>query len=184
MTDHPKWVNSFVETGVYTYSDAMTRIVPFVRAALNGVLVCAVSACLPLSTYHKEGVPVSRLNSDQTACDVKALRDAPVANQVRQTPDRYVPPRKFCDAEGNCRVRGGYWIEGTIYTVDVNKALRVRVTDQCMASKGYTPVEIPPCPSAVIQNTPPAATKVLPRLTPNSCAIRNKSGSWQIVTRG
>jgi len=141
-----------------------------------------LSGCLPVSTYYAEGVSLAQLERDNTRCDVQALRAAPVANQTRQGAPRYVP-RRVCDAAGNCYDRGGYWVPGEIYTVDVNAGLRTRVKALCMGDRGYRPVELPACPQAVARAAPPGPSPVLPRLNPNSCAIRT-DGGIRIVTRG
>ncbi|MEO0378888.1 MAG: hypothetical protein AAF252_01370 [Pseudomonadota bacterium] len=141
-----------------------------------------LSGCLPVSTYYAEGVSLAQFQRDETGCDVQALRDAPVANQTRQAPPRFVP-RRVCDAAGNCTNRGGYWLPGEIYTVDVNASLRARVKGLCMSDRGYTPVELPACPRGVAEAAPPGPSPVLPRLNSNSCAIRT-DGGLRIVTQG
>lgn len=138
--------------------------------------------CLPVSTYYAEGVSVQQLDRDDIACDVQALRDAPVANQTRQSPPQYVS-RRVCDAQGHCRDQG-FWRPGEIYSVDVNASLRKRVKAQCMADRGYRPVDIPACPQGVAQAAPAGATEILPRLGPRSCAIRKDQGGFLIVTQG
>ncbi|MDW3184134.1 hypothetical protein [Roseobacter sp.] len=148
-----------------------------------GVGLLVWTACAPLSIYHREGVPVSRMQSDLLACEISALADAPVANQIRRDPPRYIPGRRYCRADGSCYRRGGYYVPGEIYTVDVNRTLRARAEQQCMANQGYVPATIPNCPNGVSRAAPPGATQVLPRLSAHSCAIRNDDGSWQIVTQ-
>ena len=151
---------------------------------VTAFLFCALATgCLPVSTYYAEGVSVAKLNRDDLACDVAALRDAPVANQTRQAAPQYVP-RRICAPDGQCYSKGGYWVPGEVYTVDVNAGLRKRVKLQCMADRGYRPVEIPACPPGVARAAPPGATTTLPRLGPQSCAIRNPDGSIFIVTQG
>lgn len=140
-----------------------------------------LTACAPLRIYHKPGVPVARWQSDTTRCEVRALRDAPVANQVRQQPPVYVPPRQICDRTGACRLTGGYWYPGEIYTVDVNAGLRRLVETQCMAERGYVPVDIPRCPDGL---TVRGRTTVLPPLTEGSCFVRFEDGGFAIVNRG
>lgn len=88
------------------------------------ILTLALPACAPLTLYYKAGTPVATVQRDTTACQVVALRDAPVANQVRRTPPRYVPPRRVCNASGACSTTGGYYLPGDVYTVDVNAPLR------------------------------------------------------------
>jgi len=177
MTDGPGPVNSIVPHRRLRHSEAMKRILAPLCAAL------ALAACAPMSIYYRPGVPVQRMQDDTTRCEVRALREAPVATQIRHTPPVYVPGRQVCDAAGNCWMRPGYWVDGDIYTVDVNAGLRARAKDLCMAEKGYSPVSLPPCPPEVKQATPPGVTTVLPRLTQNACVIRNRDGSWQIVAR-
>ncbi len=156
---------------------------PGFRPALSALLLLAACAT-PLSIYYRPGVSVARMQTDQTRCQVSALRDAPVASQIRQRPPIYVPGRRVCDASGVCYTEPGYWVEGAIYTVDPNADLRARLETMCMAAKGYQPVSIPACPGAIAQAAAPARTRQLPTLSENSCAIRNQDGSWQIVTRG
>lgn len=141
-----------------------------------------VPGCLPVTTFYAEGVTAARLERDRTACDVAALRAAPVANQTRQAPPRYVP-RRVCNAAGQCYDQGGYWLPGEITTVDVNASLRARVTAQCMGDLGYRAIELPACPRGVADAAPPGPSPVLPRLNPNSCAIRT-DGGLRIVTQG
>lgn len=121
------------------------------------------------------------MDRDTTDCQVSALRDAPVANQIRREPPIYVPGRVVCDAAGQCYDAGGYWTPGRVYTVDVNAPLRGKLTDQCMAGKGYVPARIRQCPAGASQDVPAVATTTLPPLTPDSCAIKYQSGAFQIV---
>ncbi|ASM72441.1 MULTISPECIES: hypothetical protein [Roseobacteraceae] len=148
------------------------------------LLTLALPACAPLTLYYKAGAPVATVQRDTTACQVQALRDAPVANQIRRTPPTYVPARRVCNSAGLCTTTGGYYLPGEVYTYDVNGPLRKRVENQCMADRGYSPASIPACPNGVKQAATPAATATLPRLTPKSCAIRNSDGSFQIVNQG
>ncbi|WP_353343917.1 hypothetical protein [Aquicoccus sp. SU-CL01552] len=149
-------------------------------------LICSalfLVGCAPMSLYYQPGVSVARMQDDTTRCEVRALREAPVATQIRQSPPTFVPGRRICNPKGECHVRPGHWVDGPIYTVDVNAGLRARVTQLCMSEKGYDPVTLPLCPAEVRQATPPGVTRVLPRLTEGACVIRNDDGSWQIVAR-
>lgn len=142
-----------------------------------------LTGCAPLTIYHREGVSVTRMNSDLLSCELSALADAPVANQIRRTPPRYIPARRICHADGSCYSKGGYFIPGEVFTVDVNQDLRNRAEQQCMANAGYTPATLPNCPGGIARAAPEGATQVLPRLSENSCVIRNDDDTWQIVTR-
>lgn len=146
-----------------------------------GVMLLLGSCAAPLEIYYKGGASVSRMQSDTTTCQVAALRDAPVASEVRQRPGYFIPGRSYCNSNGHCSYSGGYWVQGSLYTVDLNEPLRLRVMDQCMVKKGYNRTQLPACTQSVANAAPPAATRTLPRLTPTSCVIRNEGGSWQIV---
>lgn len=148
------------------------------------VATTVLSACFPLAIYYKPGVGVATMQRDQTNCEVGAVNKVPVNTQIRREPARYIPGQRRCDAAGNCNMSRGYYIPGEVYTVDVNKGLRKRAAMQCMADRGYAPVDIPPCSDAIARSTPAAATRILPRLGPNACVIRNKGGTWQIVNPG
>ncbi|MEX0339355.1 MAG: hypothetical protein AB3N11_09980 [Arenibacterium sp.] len=145
---------------------------------LSIVLILFLGACGPVATFYREGAPVTRLNSDQTACEVAALKDAPVANEIRRSPPIFYPPRQVCNSSGACYTRPGYWVEGPIYTVDVNKGLRARVLNSCMAKKGYSLVSLPRC----TQSTALQTTARLPPLTSESCVIPGRDGLNQIVS--
>lgn len=145
------------------------------------ILALCASGCAPLSIYYKPGASVTRLDRDTTACQVDALKDAPVANQIRREPPVLIPGRVVCNSAGHCYDTGPYWIQGRVYTVDVNADLREKLTDQCMGDKGYAPVRIPQCPLGVADKAPPKATTRLPDLTPKSCAVLYKSGAYQIL---
>ena len=150
---------------------------PFVSLAVLGLIA---AACAPLAIYYRPGVSVTRMQSDRTDCQVRALRDAPVASRIRQRPPVFVPGRQICNG-ANCTFVPGHWLPGEIYTVDVNADLRGRVESQCMAQKGYRPVEVPLCKAAIKSAVAPGQTRILPPLKQNACAIRHGDGSWQIV---
>ncbi|MEO0401302.1 MAG: hypothetical protein AAF214_02905, partial [Pseudomonadota bacterium] len=152
------------------------------RPLLPLLCILAFAACAPVSTFYAEGVSFAQLERDTTRCDVAALKDAPVANQTRQGPPRYIS-RRVCDAAGACHTRGGYWVPGDIYTVDVNKDLRTRVKSLCMQDRGYRPVDVPVCPQNIAKRAPEGRSPILPRLNANSCAIRT-DGGFRIVTQG
>ena len=157
----------------------MSRISNCSAILLAGML----AACAPLSIYYRPGVPVDVLKQDTLQCEVKALRQAPVANQIRRSPPVFVPPRQICNGT-TCHTRPGHWIPGNIYTVDVNSPLRKRIERACMADRGYVPAEIPACSPGVAKTGRGPATSRLPALKEDSCFIRNDDGSFRIVTPG
>jgi hypothetical protein len=152
------------------------------RPIALALITLVLTGCLPVTTYYAEGVSTAQLERDRTRCDVQALREAPVANQTQQSAPSYVP-RRVCNAAGQCYDRGGYWIPGEFYTVDVNASLRSRIKDLCMTDRGYQSIELPACPQGVAQAAPPGPSTVLPRLNDQSCAIRT-DGGLRIVTQG
>ncbi len=148
------------------------------------VPVMLLTACGPLSIYYREGESVSKMQEQTTQCKVQALEQAPVANQVRQSPPTYWPGRTYCDGSGRCYRSGGWWEPGRIYTVDVNQPLRNTVEAQCMAKKGFRPVSLPPCKSGVKSRVPATRTTTLPPLNTESCFVKFDDGSFQIITPG
>ncbi|WP_052261699.1 hypothetical protein [Leisingera sp. ANG-M1] len=143
-------------------------------------LLLGAAACGPLPVYYKPGAEVSRLQSDELGCATVALKDAPVANEIRQHPPIYHPGRKVCSG-GSCYYRPGYWMPGSFYTVDVNRPLRQRLEKSCMAGKGYQQIALKRC-----ERRPPAAASGarLAPLTEASCAQRNRDGSISIRSGG
>ena len=138
-----------------------------------------VTGCLPVSTYYAEGVSVAKMDRDTLRCEVRAMQQAPVANQTRQHPAQYVT-QQSCDSYGNCH-EYSRWIAGSFYTVDVNTSLRERIQKQCMGQQGYRQVEIPACSPEVEKNAPAKSTTIMPRLGPDSCAIRQNNSRFLIV---
>ncbi|TMV08646.1 hypothetical protein FGK63_05860 [Ruegeria sediminis] len=146
------------------------------------LLALCLGSCGPLSLYYQEGASVSRMQAETTDCQVKALRDAPVANQVRQTAPIYYPGRTICNNAGQCYTTPGWWDPGRIYSVDVNQSLRNQVEAQCMAAKGFRPVSLPPCKQNVKSRVPAQRTTKLPPLSGGSCYVRFDDGTFQIIT--
>lgn len=178
MTDARDTVKSIVKTPATGQHGSMKHAKRILAVVFAAALLVG---CMPLDTYYKAGASVSRMERDRTTCEVRALRDAPVATQIRRAAPIFVPPERYCDSNGNCTVYGGYWEPGPIYTVDVNADLRERVQAQCMMDRGYVEVSLPPCSQQVAKATPPARTTVFPKLTETACVIRNSDKSWQIV---
>lgn len=148
------------------------------------VPLMVLTACGPLSLYYREGESVSQMQKETTQCQVQALKEAPVANQVRQSPPTYWPGRTYCDGRGRCYRSGGWWQPGQIYTVDVNQSLRNNIEAQCMAQKGYRPVSLPPCRENLKSRVTLARTTTLPPLSTESCFVKFDDGSFQIITPG
>ncbi|NRB18560.1 MAG: hypothetical protein HRU33_13575 [Rhodobacteraceae bacterium] len=157
-------------------------VVPF-KISVFFPIILGVASCTPLTLYYKPGAEVSRMQSDTLGCEIRALREAPVANEIRQSPPIFYRGDRYCNGT-HCYYSPGYWMPGHIYTVDVNLGLRQRLEQSCMAEKDYQLVKLPNCNLAIAKAAVPAATTRLPQLSENSCAIKNKDGSFQIVEPG
>lgn len=124
---------------------------------------------------------MSRMFSDLTDCQVKALDGAPVATVLRQGPPRYIPGYNYCYHGGGCYWRGGYFVPGRVYSVDVNAPLRLQLETTCMGEQGYQRVELKNCPIGVRPQGGMQQTQVLPPLSEDSCAVRGDNNTWQII---
>lgn len=148
------------------------------------ILICAllvVSACSPLTIYHRAGVPVADVERTLLQCQVAALKDAPIAKQRVQSPPIFVPPRRICNGSGVCVVRPGYFDDGIVEVFDANRELRIRLERQCMADKGFAPTQITRCPLGTARDLERSQTRILPSLSTQSCAVVYPDGSWQIL---
>lgn len=148
------------------------------RPLLLSILVLA--GCAPLDIYYRAGAPVATQEADLTTCRIAALRDVPP--DIRR---RYIPPdyvlRSYCDADNTCHTRRILISPGRYEEYDANEDLRDSAVRLCMARRGYEKRRIPRCDAATTEAVPPAPTRILPPLGPDSCAIRLRSGEWQIV---
>lgn len=176
------------------------------RLMIFSIGMLGLAACGPLPVYYRADTAFGQQQTDELACAVKALKEAPVANEIRQRPPVYYPGGQYCSG-GNCWTRPGYWVDGGIYTVDVNEGLRSRLEQSCMAQKGYQRLELPRCSKEEIAtySTPagPAASgtglsgsvrsgtgqssvqksgRNSPVLTQQSCVVRLKDGSTRILS--
>ncbi|MFV1600163.1 hypothetical protein VXL34_07700 [Phaeobacter sp. JH20_13] len=177
MTEAAGTVNSIVLPPVLAHNQRMS-IRNHMLAAL--LVTSALAACGPVPVYYHAGADVARRDADLLACEVSALRDAPVATQIRQHPPIFRPGGEVC-RNGRCYHRAGYWEDGGIYTVDVNADLRQRVERSCMAAKGYENIAVKRCPQSVADAVGARRAATLPQLSQTSCAIERRGQSPQIV---
>lgn len=150
--------------------------------SLGAAGLLMVSACGPLPAYYKPGAEVSRLEADTLSCETRALKDAPVATEIRQRPAVFYPGHRYCSG-GQCYYRPGYWADGGTYTVDTNRQFRQRLAKACMADKGYQQIELKRCTGASTAGETVGQTLLGP-LDETSCAIRNRDGTVSIRTKG
>ncbi len=140
-----------------------------------------LTGCAPLQIYYKEGETVARMDRDRTGCEVRALRQVPPDIRSRYIPPIYTP-YQVCTGHGICYWRHRLTAPGRYEEYDASLPLRTKVTRQCMADQGYALAKFKPCDGDTVRATRKHATRVLPPITDASCAIRLKSGRWQIVT--
>ncbi len=161
---------------------AISRQISAMRK-LNYIFIAllGLASCAPVSLYYKPNAAVTRVNNDLLDCEVSALKDAPVASQLRRGPPRYVPGYHYCNSKGHCYQTGGYFVPGEVYSVDVNARLRHDLEKRCMGRKGYQLIELPRCSAGVSSADATATTGQLPLLTENSCVVRENGGRWQII---
>jgi hypothetical protein len=151
-------------------------------ASAFSVVLLGVAACGPLPVYYNAGSDQTRTNSDTLTCNVTALKEAPVANQIRQRPPVYYPGRQYCNANG-CWTGPGYWVDGGTYTVDVNQGLRSQLVQRCMAQKGYQRLELPRCTKEQITQlqSVPSGSHPTAGLSTEACAVQQSNGTTVIL---
>ncbi len=161
------------------HSDLMFKLP---RTSAISFVFLGLVACGPLPVYYNTGSDQTRTNSDTLSCKVNALKDAPVANQIRHRPPVYYPGRQHCN-NGNCWTTPGYWVDGGTYTVDVNLGLRSQLEQRCMAQKGYRRLELPRCSKeqiAALQSLPGRNQRAT-GLPENACAVQQSNGNTIIL---
>lgn len=126
------------------------------------------------TVYHQPGKTIEDRDRDLLRCDVRALKQAPVATELRyQAP--VLRERKICDNNGNC-ITDTYWSDPEPYTVDVNEPLRARIKKQCILDKGYTEVSLPKCETGDSVSIPAR----MGQLGAQSCLVRDQRGTLRI----
>lgn len=148
------------------------------------VSVLVLSACAPASVYYREGASMAKMEDDLLNCKVAAVKDAPVATQLRRGAPRYYPGYVRCNNGGQCYRTGGYFYPGEVYSVDVNAGLRRDLVNRCMARQGYSPVELPRCRAGTGSDgaaDQTARTDTMPPLSQNSCIIGTEGGGSLII---
>lgn len=148
------------------------------------VLLLILSACAPAPVYYREGASIAKMEDDLLNCRVAAVKDAPVATELRRGAPRYYPGYVRCHNGGQCYRTGGYFYPGEVYSVDVNASLRSDLQNRCMARKGYAPVELPRCRTGTTAATvtdQTASSDIMPPLSQNSCIIEGNGGPAQII---
>lgn len=133
------------------------------------------------SMWHKAGSTGPQTDLDTTNCEVEALQRVPQQQVATTTPSFTTPTQTFCNRIGTqtlCNTTGGQTYGGGTTVRDVNAELRNRVFNQCMASKNYSYVTLPPCPEGIDVRI--GMTSYLP-LSRTSCYIAYPNGNGTIT---
>ena len=149
------------------------------------IWVCALfllSGCVQ-QIYYRDGATVQDIARDRDFCALQALEAAPRKIEHIIVPTPLSPPRRVCDAGGNCRVDHPNPSFPQFETYDANADRRALLTRQCLADRGVHVVKLPICDATVKKSVPVAVTRHLPRLTDRSCIIQRGGGAFQIVSR-
>jgi len=144
------------------------------------VAALALAGCGGATIYYADGVDIATRDADVAACDRQALAEFPVRTQVRFTPRVYVPPRRICNAEGECVVRPARFEGDERYTVDANESFRETAARGCMANRGYARIGLPACETG----TAVRLSTVMPPLTGGTCLYSPGPGPALVVNPG
>lgn len=153
----------------------------FKRAILPLCAVLALTGCLSMPIYYREGAQVARVERDDLECRIEAQNRVP----PRMRSD-YIPPvydeRLACNAAGACTmvrfmVSPGHWER-----YDANEGLRTEAVQQCMADNGYARIRLPVCTGDVARQADRIPTSLQPAITPDTCILKLGSGRYRIVT--
>ena len=136
------------------------------RSILALLACAALAGCAPTTArvYVQEGSTGPAREAQLTRCQVDALRQVPRALGMRRSPLGVTPgavgplytqciPRRDRRDRLRCVSRPGpvfgpYAYGGRVETYDLNAPLRGRVTEQCMADRGYRRGTLPVCSPA------------------------------------
>lgn len=128
---------------------------------------------------YKAGTNMALRNRDITNCQVRAAQQVPQRQVISSSTGFTTPVQTTCNRIGTqvfCNSTGGQTYGGGITTNDANAGLRTRVTNQCLADKGYVSVNIPPCPVGVSIKY----SEALPKLSPRTCYVADPAGRTAI----
>jgi len=142
---------------------------PLTRPALILIALMALSACGGGTIWYAEGVTVATRATDLGRCEARALRQFPVRQELRLTPQRFIPASRTCQPDGTCTLIPARFEGGRPYTVDGNERARELAANACMAERGYAEIRLPGCEDGAAVR---ASTR-MPPLTAQSCLLRN-----------
>ncbi len=102
---------------------------------------------------YREGATVARADRDFFDCRLAAARAVPTNTQIGTTPTYTTPIQTNCYNVGyttQCTTTGGQVYGGRAYSYDANSNIRTEFLARCLASKGYSAVELPRCDTSKI----------------------------------
>lgn len=146
-----------------------------------GWIMCALlcAGCMKNEIDYKVGVTPLQRNRDRENCAQSATKRFPVANTYSRTPVVWVPPARHCHSKG-CYSRAGYYSGGHVQKTDENLTSRKQAYSQCMARKGYQPIELPACTGKVKDALKRAPQGRYPKLTADACTTAMSDGTLKV----
>jgi hypothetical protein len=113
-------------------------------------LLILLSGCVsgPINYLHKTGSSTAQRQAAYDQCKIEAVQLVPAQSRAVYNPGYQSPGTTYCNTVGSytsCNTYGGVNIPGSIDTVDDNAGLRARTIERCLASKGYSVVQLPVC---------------------------------------
>jgi hypothetical protein len=129
------------------------------RLIFTGLLVAALSACVPTYVWVKPGSTQQEGARDLSDCEMRAASAFPYSEQTIVTQQGYsTQGQTICGPFGNqvmCNTPGGGYVAPKGYTVDRNEEARVNAYNRCMVGKGWElKEEKPKQTSATVSKVP------------------------------
>ncbi|MGP3726394.1 hypothetical protein SAMN05421763_1145 [[Luteovulum] sphaeroides subsp. megalophilum] len=133
----------------------MNNILTRKRHLLAVSALCLVGACEATTDVYlfRNNGSVSQTDTDYFECEVAAARGVPQETRIGTTPSYTTPTQTSCYNTGysvQCQTTGGQTYGGQTYTYDANSELRATYFARCLASRGYSVVELPKCDRAKV----------------------------------
>ncbi len=133
---------------------------------LSFIAIASLSGCLKYTPMYKVGATQQESRITQAQCHNFAAETVPVLLIHESFP--------IYDDQGKL-------IGFTHEVFDANEGRRHSVAKNCMLSEGYQRVSIPYCEDEQIAGRNYTPLTILPPLTENICAIRQRGGSRVLI---
>ncbi len=144
------------------------------------ILTLIMCSCAPVDLLYKPTVTNAQQDTDTKTCALQAANEVPANIQSRYVPAvyRYEP---VCNGT-SCYNRQILVIPARWEQYDANSGLRASATRQCMLSKGYGQISLPRCEENVSRGHKFPGNVQVPKITKQSCVVRDQSKVWRIIT--